>query len=338
MISFIINRLIYFLSPIRNNNVKEENKKNFTYFPINLPEIEKLFEKQQECLWTDKECNFSDDKKDLEKLTKEEQRFIKHILIFFAMSDGIVSENLMKNFTDEIDIPEAQHFFSIQNYIENVHAKTYSIMVDSLMTNEEKNIIFNDINQYKVLKRKKEWMLKWLNRDVDILLRIVAFCCIEGIFFSGSFASMFWLGRRGLTPGLVFANKLISRDENLHLNAGYKFFKIMGGTEKLSDPQFIKNVKQIILEAEEIEKEFLTDCMGKNMLGLNCNDMLNHIHYVSRSVNSNITNEKLDCETPLDWIKNYHVHSNENFFEQRSSTYKNFSTGENGLFSLTTIV
>jgi ribonucleoside-diphosphate reductase subunit M2 len=251
-------------------------------------------------------------------MTDNERYFIKHVLAFFASSDGIVNENLVQNFCDEVKIPEAKCFYGFQIMIENIHAETYSLLIDTYIKDpNEKENLFDAIETIPCIKRKAEWAFKWISSNGSFAERLVAFAAVEGIFFSGSFASIFWLKKRGLMPGLTFSNELISRDEGLHTDFACLLF-----THIRKQPSE-ERVKSIILEAVGIEQEFLTDALPVALIGMNAKLMCQYIEFVADrllvalglSKHYNVTN-------PFDFMDMISLQGKTNFFEKRVSDYQ----------------
>lgn len=289
-----------------------------TYFPIDekYAELEEFVEKQDKILWTAGEFDFEKDKDSWDKLNEEEVFFVKNVFAFFAISDGLVSSNIVKNYMNDIEIDEAQHFFAIQNYVETViHGKTYSLMLEK--TIKDIDNIFAHINTLAAVKKKKAWMEKWLDNRIPIKIRIIAFLCIEGIFFSGSFATMFWLKRRSLFPQTVRANELISRDENLHV----EFYLTLIGVLGVSDGLDKGYIRELILEACDVEQTFIDESMSGDFQGLNKQDLLDHIKAVSVNIYCLVVKEEMKLETPLEWMRNFNVTTSQNFFEITTTNY-----------------
>ena len=248
----------------------------FTVFPINYENLWALYKKAQMSNWTAEEVDVSNDMSDWESLSDNERHFIKYILAFFAGSDGIVFENINNNFADEVQITEARSFYAYQSHNEMVHGETYSKLLDKYIRDEsEKTKLFNAITTISSIKEKAEWSMRWFDKSRPFAERLLAFACVEGVFFSGSFCAIFWLKKRGLLPGLCFSNELISRDEGLHLDFAIELFKL------LNNKPHQTIVHTIVKEAVDIEKSFITEALPCSLIGMNADKMSNYIEYVS---------------------------------------------------------
>ena len=246
-----------------------ENPKRFTLFPIQHKDIWDMYKKAQASFWTAEEIDLAEDTRDWEKMTADEQHYVKYVLAFFAASDGIVNENLAANFADEVQYTEARCFYGFQIAIENIHSETYSLLIDSYIKEpKERQMLFDAIDTIPCVKKKAEWALKWCDRETATFgERLVAFAAVEGIFFSGSFCAIFWLKKRGLMKGLTFSNELISRDEGLHCDFACMLFN------KLERPPTEARVQEIIADAVEYEKEFVRDALPVRLIGMNADSM-----------------------------------------------------------------
>ena len=273
--------------------------------------------KQQACFWQAEEIDLSKDVDDWQKLNKNEQHFVKNVLAFFAGSDGIVLENLLQNFTNEVTLMEAKVFYSFQAMMENIHAETYSLLIDTYIKDEnEKNKLFNAIDTIPSVGKKAKWAIKWINSDASFATRLVAFAAVEGIFFSGSFCSIFWLKRRGLMPGLTFSNELISRDEGMHTQFAVLLYSMI--QNKLS----YETIKEMITEAVEIEKEFIIDSIPCNLIGMNQVLMSQYIEFVADRLVQQLGYEKIyNQKNPFDFMELMSLNGKTNFFERRVSDY-----------------
>ena len=253
----------------------DENKDRFVLFPIEHKEIWEMYKKHEASFWTAEEIDLSPDLKDWERLNDDERHFIKHVLAFFAASDGIVNENLAVNFMREVQLPEARCFYGFQIMIENIHAETYSLLIDTYIKDpEEKDRLFNALETVPCVKQKADWALRWIEQG-SFAERLVAFAAVEGIFFSGSFCSIFWLKKRGLMPGLSFSNELISRDEGLHCDFACLLYSMLD--EKLPK----ETVTSIIVDAVKNEHEFVTDALPVSLIGMNAKLMRQYIEFVA---------------------------------------------------------
>lgn len=246
-------------------------------FPIKYDDIWNMYKKAVASFWTTEEVDLSKDLKDWVSLKPQERHFIKHVLAFFAASDGIVNENLVERFSDEVHVLEAKYFYKCQVAIENIHSEMYSLLIDTYVDNEsERKYLFNAIENLPCVKKKADWAIKWIRDDMATFAeRIIAFASVEGIFFSGSFASIFWLKKRGLMPGLAFSNELISRDEGLHTDFACLMYK------HLVNKPTQERVYEIIKDAVKIEQEFLTDALPVDLIGMNSKLMAQYIEYVA---------------------------------------------------------
>jgi ribonucleoside-diphosphate reductase beta chain len=256
--------------------ILRENDSRFVLFPIQYDQIWKMYKQAVASFWTAEEIDLSADMVDWQNLSANEKHFIKHVLAFFAASDGIVNENLVLNFMREVQIPEARCFYGFQVAIENIHAETYSLLIDTYIKDpKEKDYLFNALENVPCVTKKGQWALRWIEDAPSFAHRLIAFAAVEGIFFSGSFCSIYWLKKRGLMPGLTFSNELISRDEGLHCDFACLLYSML--ENKLSE----KEVEQIITEAVEYEKEFVTDALPVNLIGMNAGMMTEYIEFVA---------------------------------------------------------
>ncbi len=303
-----------------NEPILMENKRRFVLFPIKFHEIWQMYKKAEASFWTAEEIDLSKDIGDWEnKLNKDERFFISRVLAFFAASDGIVNENLVENFSAEVQTPEAKCFYGFQIMMENIHSETYSLLIDTyIKDSKEREFLFNAIENVPCIKKKADWALRWIS-DKEALFaeRLVAFAAVEGIFFSGSFASIFWLKKRGLMPGLTFSNELICRDEGLHTDFACLLFSHL---ENRPDPII---VEKIITEAVTIEKEYFTDALPASLLGMNCNLMCQYVEYVADRLLVALGNKKIyNVTNPFDFMENISLAGKTNFFEKRVSDYQ----------------
>lgn len=299
------------------------DSKRFTLFPIQYPDIWHMYKKQMASFWTAEEIDFSKDAADWEgKLTDNERHFISNILAFFAGSDGIVQENLAERFQREVAAPEAKLFYGFQNAMEGVHGETYSLLIDTLIKDKEKREhLFNAIETIPCVGKKADWALKWVgDKYSSYATRLVAFACVEGIFFSGAFCSIYWLRRRGLLPGLTFSNDLIAKDESLHT----EFAVLIYG--KLHNKLTAENIHEIIREAVEIEKEFITESLPCSLIGMNAALMSQYIEFVADRLAVQLGTPKVfGVPNPFDFMEMISMESKGNFFEKRISEYNKAS-------------
>ena len=254
------------------------NDQRFVTFPIEYPALWEMYKKHLAVFWTVEEIDLVPDKVDWEKLNDSERHFVTHVLAFFAASDGIVNENLAVRFYNEIQIPEARQFYSIQILIEAIHSEMYSLLIDTYIQDvKEKDKLFNALETLPAIAKKAQWAMKWMGSQASFAERLIAFCAVEGIFFSGSFCAIFWLKKRGLMPGLCTSNEFISRDEGLHCEfAGLLHQHLQ--SENQCPPE---SIRSIVIEAVEIEKEFITDALPVSLIGMNAEMMKQYIEYVA---------------------------------------------------------
>ncbi|WP_199139224.1 ribonucleoside-diphosphate reductase small subunit [Pedobacter sp. ASV12] len=295
----------------------KENKDRFVLLPIKYPAIWEMYKKSEASFWTAEEIDLSDDQKHWDNLNSGERHFISHILAFFAASDGIVNENLAVNFMSEVQIPEARCFYGFQIMMENIHSETYALLIDTYVKDpEEKDRLFHAIETVPAVKKKAEWALRWIENG-NFAERLVAFAAVEGIFFSGSFCSIFWLKKRGLMPGLTFSNELISRDEGMHCEFACLLYSML--KNKLSEEQ----VHTIIKDAVEIEKDFITDALPVKLIGMNADLMKQYIEFVADRWVSELGYKKIYGSTnPFDFMEMISLQGKTNFFEKRVGDYQ----------------
>lgn len=299
--------------------ILKENPNRFVLFPIQHDDIWQMYKTQQAMIWTAEELDLSPDLADWEnKLNDDERYFIKHVLAFFAASDGIVNENLAENFLSEVQYTEAKFFYGFQVMMENVHSETYSLLIDTyIKDSKEKDYLFNAIETFEPVKKKAEWALRWIENG-SFAQRLIAFAAVEGIFFSGSFCSVFWLKKRGLMPGLTFSNELISRDEGLHCD-----FACLLYNNHLQNQLSKDEVREIITEAVEIEKEFVTESLPVRLIGMNSDLMSQYIEFVADRLLVELGNEKIyNVSNPFDFMDMINLQGKTNFFEKRVGEYQ----------------
>ncbi|WBR61433.1 ribonucleoside-diphosphate reductase [Drosophila suzukii associated hytrosavirus 1] len=297
----------------------KENPRRFVVFPIQYHDIWAMYKKAEASFWTVEEVDLSRDQSDWNTLTVNEQFFISHVLAFFAASDGIVNENLIERFSQEVQVTEARCFYGFQIAMENVHSEMYSLLIDTyIKDSKEKDRLFRAIETMPAVKRKADWALKWISsRSANFGERIIAFAAVEGIFFSGSFAAIFWLKKRGLMPGLTFSNELISRDEGLHCDFAVLMFK------HLVQRPSRERILEIIREAVDIEKNFLTVALPVKLLGMNCNLMCDYIEFVADRLLNEFGVEKFyHKKNPFDFMEMISLDGKTNFFEKRVGEYQ----------------
>ena len=297
--------------------ILKENKDRFVLFPIKHPEIWQMYKQAEASFWTAEEVDLSHDLKDWAALNQGERHFITHVLAFFAASDGIVNENLAINFIREVQIPEARCFYGFQIMMENIHSETYSLLIDTyIKDNEERQKLFQAIDSVPCVKKKAEWALRWI-KSGSFIERLVAFAAVEGIFFSGSFCSIFWLKQRGIMPGLSFSNELISRDEGLHCDFACLLYKML--QSKLT----VERIHEIIGDAVEIEKEFVVDAIPVDLIGMNSRMMCQYIEFVADRLLVALGYPKLyKAGNPFDFMELISLQGKTNFFEKRVGEYQ----------------
>ena len=301
-----------------NEPILTENPNRFVLFPIEHDDIWQWYKKSQACFWTAEEIDLSTDLVDWEKLNDDERHFIKHVLAFFAASDGIVNENLAENLINEVQYTEAKFFYGFQIMMENIHSETYSLLIDTYIKDpKEKYYLFNAIENLDCVKKKADWALRWIDKG-SFAERLIAFAAVEGIFFSGSFCSIFWLKKRGLMPGLTFSNELISRDEGMHCDFACELYNdhVVNKLDK-------EVVHKLITDAVEIEKEFVSDALPVRLIGMNSELMCQYIEFVADRLLSSLGNAKVyNVENPFPWMDMISLQGKTNFFEKRVGDYQ----------------
>lgn len=296
-----------------------QNPGRFVLFPIEHHDLWKFYKDSEASFWTAEEIDLSQDVSDWEnKLNEGEQHFIKHVLAFFAASDGIVNENLAENFVNEVQYTEAKFFYGFQIMMENIHSETYSLLIDTLIKDkQEQNKLFNAIDTIPAINKKASWAIKWIESE-SFVERLVAFAAVEGIFFSGSFCSIFWLKKRGLLPGLTFSNELISRDEGVHCDFACHIYN-----EHIENKLSGERIKEIICGALEIEKEFILDALPVRLIGMNSDLMSQYLEFVTDRLLVSLGQPKVyNSENPFDFMQNIAMQGKSNFFEKRVSEYQ----------------
>lgn len=297
----------------------QENPNRFVIFPIQYYDIWQMYKKAEASFWTVEEVDLSKDMQHWDNLKPNEQKFIKHVLAFFAASDGIVNENLVERFAQEVQIPEARFFYGFQIAIENIHSEMYSLLINTYVRErEERHRLFNAIETLPCVKKKAEWAIRWINdKNSSYAERIIAFAAVEGIFFSGSFAAIFWLKKRGLMPGLTFSNELISRDEGLHCDFACLMYK------HLVNKPSVATVTGIIKDAVKIEQEFLTDALPVALIGMNNALMKQYIEFVADRLLVELKCPKVyNSENPFDFMELISLEGKTNFFEKKVGEYQ----------------
>lgn len=315
--------------------ILEENKDRFVLFPIKYKDIWEFYKKAEASFWTAEEIDLAADVTDWNnKLNDNERHFIKHVLAFFAASDGIVNENLAVNFLNEVQFPEARCFYGFQIMMENIHSETYSLLIDTYIKDPaEKDHLLHAVDTVPCVHEKAEWALRWINNG-SFAERLIAFAAVEGIFFSGSFCSIFWLKKRGLMPGLTFSNELISRDEGLHCD-----FACLLYTHYVKNQLPKEQVTKIIVDAVSIEKKFVVDAIPVKLIGMNADLMCQYIEFVAdRLLQSLGCSKYFNATNPFDFMEMISLQGKTNFFEKRVAEYQKAGVmnkkEENNIFNL----
>jgi ribonucleoside-diphosphate reductase beta chain len=318
-----------------NEPLLKENKKRFVLFPIEHDDIWQMYKQGEASFWTAEEIDLSPDLADWEKLNDGEKHFVSHVLAFFAASDGIVNENLANNFLEEVQYAEAKCFYGFQIMMENIHSETYSLLIDTYIKDpKEKDKLFNALETVPCVAKKGEWALKWIGEGT-FAERLIAFAAVEGIFFSGSFCSIFWLKKRGLMPGLSFSNELISRDEGLHCD-----FACLLYTKHIVNKLPQEHVTKIITDAVKIEQEFVVDSLPVDLIGMNSKLMSQYIEFVADRLLVALGCQRVyNVSNPFDFMEMISLQGKTNFFEKRVAEYQKAGVmggdkGDNHKFSL----
>ena len=306
-----------------------ENPGRFVIFPIEHNDIWEFYKQHQAAFWTAEEVDLTNDIRDWENLTDNEKFFIKNVLSFFAASDGIVNENLAENFYREVQYPEAKFFYGFQLAMENIHSLMYSLLIDTYISNEqEKQLCFTALDNLPAVQKKAKWALEWIEK-ASFAERLVAFAAVEGIFFSGSFCSIFWMKSRGIMQGLCNANSLIFKDENLHCD-----FAIHLLNNHLEERPSEKRIKEILLSALEIEKEFITESLPVSLIGMNSNLMKQYLEFVVDGLLVKMgCSKEFNVEQPFKFMEQIAVETKGNFFESRTMEYQKAKLGESLTFT-----
>ena len=303
-----------FIEPILS-----ENKNRFVIFPIKHHDIWEWYKKMEASFWTAEEIDLSQDLSDWNnKLNHDEKYFIKHILAFFAASDGIVNENLAENFVNEVQYAEAKFFYGFQIMMENIHSETYSLLIDTYVKDEaEKDQLFNALEVFPAIKKKADWALKWIESD-SFAERLIAFAAVEGIFFSGAFCSIYWLKKRGLMPGLTFSNELISRDEGVHCD-----FAVHLHNHHLVNKVPKERIRTIIVDALNIEREFITESLPVSLIGMNATLMTQYLEFVADRLLVELgCDREYNTSNPFDFMDMISLQGKTNFFEKKVAEYQ----------------
>ena len=319
------------MSKIQTEPLLAPDDNRFVMFPIKYQDVWEMYKKQVDCFWRAEEIDLSKDLDNWESLNQDERHFISMILAFFAASDGIVLENLASRFMNEVQVSEARAFYGFQIAMENIHSHTYSLLIETyIKEKEEKHRLFNAIENFPCIKKKSDWAQKWIhdNRS-SFATRLVAFACIEGIFFSGAFCSIYWMKKRGLMPGLTFSNELISRDEALHCEfAVLLYSKLVKKVDKA-------RIHEIIKEAVEIETEFICDALPCRLIGMNSELMTQYIQFVADRLCVQLGYKKIyNVSNCFDWMELISLEGKTNFFEKKVAEYSLANKRQDNAFEI----
>jgi ribonucleoside-diphosphate reductase subunit M2 len=295
-----------------------ENPQRWVMFPIKYPESWEMYKKHEASFWTAEEIDLSQDNKDWDKLSEAERHFVKHVLAFFAASDGIVLENLAGQFSTEVQLPEARAFYGFQIAMENIHSETYSLLIEQYIKDPaEKDQVFDAIHTMPPVREKAEWAIQWMNQENSFAERVVAFAAVEGVLFSGSFCAIYWLKKRGLMPGLTFSNELISRDEGLHAEFACLLYRM------LQNPLPEDVVHSMIQGAVDVERRFICEALSCDLIGMNSELMTRYIEFVADRLLVSLGHSKLfGASNPFDWMELISLQGKTNFFEKRVGEYQ----------------
>ena len=302
----------------KDEDLLRENPDRWVVFPIKYPRIWEMYKKHEASFWTAEEIDLSSDLRDWDRLSDQERHFISNVLAFFAASDGIVNENLAAKFANEVQLPEARSFYGFQIAMENIHSETYSLLIDTYIRDPtEKQRLFRAVHTVPAVQKKAHWAVKWINDSNCFAERLVGFACVEGILFSGSFCSIYWLKKRGLMPGLTFSNELISRDEGLHADFACLLYSML--ENKL--PESV--IQTIVKGAVEVEREFICEALPCDLIGMNANLMTKYIEFVADRLLVALGHKKLyNTANPFDWMELISLQGKTNFFEKRVGEYQ----------------
>ena len=296
----------------------QENEGRFVLFPLQYKEVWRMYKQQVASFWTAEEIDLTQDLNDWEKLNNGEKHFLKHVLAFFAASDGIVLENLAERFMSEVQVPEVRCFYGFQIAMENIHSETYSLLIDTYIDDKnEKDVLFKAVDNFDAIREKAQWALRWIKSGKSFAERIVAFAAVEGVFFSGSFCAIFWLKKRGIMPGLTFSNELISRDEGLHCDFACLLYSY------LKTPLPVEMIYKILGDAVKIEKHFVRDALPVELIGMNSKLMCQYIEFCADRLIFQLGYPKLfNATNPFDWMDLISMQGKTNFFEKRVGDYQ----------------
>ncbi len=304
---------------MNHENLLTPTNDRFVLFPIKHHDMWDMYKKAMASFWTAEEIDLYSDLKDWESLNEQERHYISHILAFFSASDGIVNENLALRFYNDVQAPEARSFYGFQIAMENIHAETYGLLIDTYIKDEkQKQYLFHAIDNIPCIKKKADWALRWIYSNDNFAERLVAFAAIEGIFFSGSFCSIFWLKKRGLMPGLTFSNELISRDEGLHTDFACLLYR-----DHIQQKPSKERIEALIREAVALEQEFITEALPVSLIGMNADLMKEYIRFVADRLMRTLGYEDIfGAKNPFDWMELISMQGKTNFFEKRVAEYQ----------------
>ena len=303
---------------------EDDNFAQYSFFPIKHHVLEKYYQKQKDVFWTPQEIDYRSDRDDWDRLDENTKEFIKFILLFFAQADGIVNENLIEHFKKETsDYKEARYFYAAQEFIEVIHNETYSMLIEAFFRDpEEKKKAFNAIKYYPSIRKIADWMFKWMNSDTPLHERVIAFACVEGIFFSSAFAAIYWIKRRNVLHGLCKANEFIARDEAMHTEFAVALYHVLTEVDHKYDPLSESRVHEIIGSALKVSEEFTRDALKVDLIGMNANDMVSYVKCTANRLSESLGYSKLyDVENPFDWMAIIGLPNRSNFFETKVSEY-----------------
>jgi ribonucleoside-diphosphate reductase beta chain len=305
--------------------ILQPNPNRFTLFPIQKPKLYQCYKNHLAVFWTPEEIDLTKDLKDWVKLTEGERFFIKHILGFFAGSDGIIQENLAARFMTEIQVPEARQFYSVQMMIEAIHSEVYSLLIDTYIDDKQEKLdLFHATQTIPCVKQKADWALKWMSSTTPFAVRLIAFAIVEGIFFSGSFCAIYWLKQRGIMPGLTTSNEFIARDEGLHTDFACTLY------EEIEENVPKEQIHQMMIEAVQIEKHFITESLPCHLIGMNSGLMSQYIEFVASRLSKQLGyGELYSTANPFDFMERISIEGKDNFFEKRVTSYAKSGVGVN---------
>lgn len=311
----------------QKDNQKKEDSEDFSkysYFPIKYPTLERFYQDQKDVFWTPGEIDYSKDRNDWDKLDENTKKFIKFILFFFAQADGIVNENLIENFKKQTsEYKEARNFYAAQEFIEVIHNETYSLLIETFIRDsEEKKKAFNAIKYYPSIRKIAEWMFSWMDKKRNLMERLIAFACVEGIFFSGAFAAVYWIKKKNILPSLCKANEFIARDEGIHTRFAIELYKVMTDVDHKHERLSEETVHKIIKSAMEVAEEFNRDALCVDLIGMNADDMIDYVKCTADTLSSSLGYNRIyKVDNPFEWMLVIGLPNKANFFETRPTEY-----------------